>query len=246
MQQHRMASPGQLRVLHWNIHSWRDADYGSNLEAVGDVIGRTAPHVVSLTEVDERWGTAACLRELADRNGYSWLFAPSFEFGDGRPAGGFGNALLTTLPILAVQQWQLLWPPRLYDGTEPSEPRSATFARLEFLSEPLWIGTTHMPRADSQARADALERLVALTRGLSDRWLVCGDFNTPAASWLGDGHSFAVCPDPPKATYPASQPAEPIDYCIASPGIRLNAEVLSALGSDHLPQIVIARLEGGQ
>lgn len=244
--QHLAASPHQLRLLHWNIHSWRDADDDSNLKAVTDVIRRTAPHVVSLTEVDERWGTAACLRELADQNGCSWLFAPSFEFGGDRPAGGFGNALLTTLPILAVQQWQLLWPPRIYDGTEQSEPRSATFARLEFLSERLWVGTTHMPRGDSQSRADALERLVTLTGGLSDRWLVCGDFNTPASSWLGNGHSFAVCPDPPEATYPASRPVEPIDYCVASPSIQLEAEVLSAAGSDHLPLLVTARLESGQ
>lgn len=241
-----MGSPDQLRILHWNIHSWRGADDTSNLQAVTDVIRQTAPHVVSLTEVDERWGTAACLQELADQNEYSWLFAPSFEFGSSGPAGGFGNALLTTLPILAVQHWQLLWPPRLYDGSEPSEPRSATLARLEFLSEHLWIGTTHLPRDDSQARADALERLVALTRGLSGRWLVCGDFNIPASSWLSDDHSFAVCPDPPKATYPASRPVEPIDYCIASPDIRLSAEVLSAAGSDHLPLLVAARLGSRQ
>jgi endonuclease/exonuclease/phosphatase family metal-dependent hydrolase len=237
-----MGSPDQLRVLHWNIHSWRDEDDSSNLQTVTDVILQAAPHVVSLTEVDERWGTAARLQELADQNGYSWLFVPSFEFGSSKPAGGFGNALLTTLPILAVQQWQLLWPPRLYDGTEPSEPRSAMLARLEFVSEPLWIGTTHMPRDDSQARAEALDRLLILTLGLSDHWLVCGDFNTPASSWLGGRHSFAVCPDPPKATYPASQPVEPIDYCIASPGFRLDAEVLSAAGSDHLPQLVTAWL----
>jgi endonuclease/exonuclease/phosphatase family metal-dependent hydrolase len=204
------------------------------------VIRQAAPDVVSLTEVDEGWGSAARLQELADQNGYSWLFVPSFEFGSSGPAGGFGNALLTTLPILAVQQWQLLWPPRLYDGTEPSEPRSAMLIRLEFLSEPLWVGTTHMPRDDSQARADALDRLLTLTLGLSDRWLVCGDFNTPASSWLGDRRSFTVCPDPPEATYPASQPVEPIDYCIASPDIRLRAEVLSAAGSDHLPQLVTA------
>lgn len=49
-----------------------------------------------------------------------------------------------------------------------------------------------------------------------------------------------------EATYPASQPVEPIDYCIASPGIRLSAEVLSAAGSDHLPQLVAARLGNHQ
>jgi endonuclease/exonuclease/phosphatase family metal-dependent hydrolase len=228
--------------LHWNIHSWRDAAGESNLEAVSDLISQTAPHVVSLTEVDERWGNAACLKELADRSGYSWLFVPSFEFGDDTPAGGFGNALLSALPIRAAQHWQLLWPPRHYDGSEPSEPRSATFVRLELFSVSLWVGTTHLPRDDSRAREEALKRLMTLTRGLGDHWLVCGDFNTPASSWLRDGRSVVVCPDPPQATYPASLPVEPIDYSIASPRIRLSSRVVSVGGSDHLPQLVAAGL----
>jgi endonuclease/exonuclease/phosphatase family metal-dependent hydrolase len=44
-----MGNPDQLRVLHWNIHSWRGTDDTSNLPAVTDVIRQTAPHVVSLT-----------------------------------------------------------------------------------------------------------------------------------------------------------------------------------------------------
>lgn len=233
-----------LRILHWNIHSWRDASGGRNLEAVAGLIHQTAPHVVSLTEVDEAWGMADSLHELADRDGYAWLFVPSFEFGRTVPSGGFGNALLTRLPILAAQHWQLLWPSRQYDGSEPSEPRSALFARLGFGSAPVWVGTTHLPRGDPWARSKALERLMALTRRLSDRWLLCGDFNTAPSSWLGDGGPITVSPDPAQPTYPADHPVEPIDYCLASPGIHLNAEVLPVAGSDHLPQLVLARLPG--
>jgi endonuclease/exonuclease/phosphatase family metal-dependent hydrolase len=130
----------QLRLLHWNIHSWRDASGTSNLEAIADLVGEIDPHVVSLVEVDEPWGMSDSLNELAARIGYAWIFAPSFEFGEQASAGGFGNALLTKLPILAVQHWQLLWPSRLYDGTEPSEPRSVLVAKLGFLQSALWFG----------------------------------------------------------------------------------------------------------
>jgi endonuclease/exonuclease/phosphatase family metal-dependent hydrolase len=234
----------QLRILHWNIHSWRDTSGASNLETIADSVGETDPHVVSLVEVDERWGMSDSLNELADRVGYSWIFAPSFEFGDQTPAGGFGNALLTKLPILAVQHWQLLWPSKLYDGTEPSEPRSAVFAKLGFLQSPLWFGSTHLSRSDSQARANGLRRLMALTQKLDGHWLVCGDFNTPASSWLHNDRSVVVCPEPAQPTYPADEPVEPIDYCVASPGLLMEGKVLPVEGSDHLPLVVFVRVGG--
>lgn len=237
----------QLRILHWNIHAWRDASGAANLEAITDLATETDPHVVSLVEVDEPWGMADSLSELANRMGYSWIFAPSFEFGDQTPAGGFGNALLTKLPILAVQQWQLLWPARLYDGTEPSEPRSAVFAKLEFSLSPLWFGSTHLPRSDSQARANALHRLMTLTQKLDGHWLVCGDFNTPASSWLDNDRSVVVCPEPAQPTYPANdQLVESIDYCVASPDLHVEGKVLPVGGSDHLPLLVFARLTGDE
>jgi endonuclease/exonuclease/phosphatase family metal-dependent hydrolase len=235
----------QLRVLHWNIHSWRDESGASNPEAIANLVDEIDPHVVSLVEVDELWGMSDSLNELANRVGYSWIFAPSFEFGHEAPAGGFGNALLTKLPILAVQHSQLLWPSRLYDGTEPSEPRSAVFAKLGFLQSSLWFGSTHLPRSDAQARENALDRLMTLTQKLDSRWLVCGDFNTPASSWLNSDGSVVVCPEPAQPTYPASEPVEPIDYCMASPGLLVEGKVLEVMGSDHLPVVVLVRLASG-
>ena len=45
---------------------------------------------------------------------------------------------------------------------------------------------------------------------------------------------------PAKLTYPADQPAEPIDYCVASAAFRLDAEVLPGAASDHLPLLISA------
>lgn len=230
------SSSAPLRVLHWNIHSWRDPDGGTNTAVTAELIARTAPDVVMLAEADEPWGSPGSLRDVANRCGYSWLFIPAFEFGDGQPAGGFGNALLTTLPIRAVHQWQLLWPPRLYDGSEPSEPRSAMVALLGSSGGPVWTGITHMPRADARARDAALRRLRNLTGALDEPWLICGDFNTPPESWGAPG-----VVSPALKTYPADDPSEAIDYCVASPGFTLNAEVLPVAGSDHLPLLITAR-----
>ncbi len=109
---------------------------------------------------------------------------------------------------------------------------------------PLWVGSTHLPRSDAQARTDALSRLATLAQRLDGQWVVCGDFNTPASSWLDELLSMAVCPDPTQPTYPTIEPVEPIDYCVASAGLTMEATVLPVAGSDHLPLLVTARACG--
>ena len=58
--------------------------------------------------------------------------------------------------MLAVQQWQLTWPPAVYDGTEPSETRSVVLARVAVGDGAVWVGSTHLPASDRQSRAAAL------------------------------------------------------------------------------------------
>jgi endonuclease/exonuclease/phosphatase family metal-dependent hydrolase len=228
----------QLRILHWNIHSWRDMAGASNVAAVFGLVRDTDPHVVSLVEVDEPWGASAAGPELAGRLGYAWIFVPAFEYGHDTPAGGFGNALLTKLPVLVVRQRQLVWPTRLYDGTETSECRSVTLAKLGDPARSFWVGSTHLPRDDADARMAALGRLTGIAHELDGHWLVCGDFNTPSSAWLGSDSLFTAFPQPEQPTYPVGQPAEPIDYCIASPGLSVEVEVLPVAGSDHYPVLL--------
>ena len=86
---------------------------------------------------------------------------------------------------------------------------------------------------------NALRRLATLTGGLTEPWLICGDFNTAASSWPGGDRAVVV--SPAKLTYPADEPAEPIDYCVASAAFRLDADVLPGAASDHLPLLISAR-----
>ncbi len=236
-----MGTAGHIRFVHWNVHSWRDPAGGGNVSAVAELIAETDPDVVSLVEVNEAWGSPGQLAETADRTGYSWVFVPALEFGDDQPSRGYGNALLTRLPVLAVQQWQLLWPPRLYDRTEASEPRSVVLARLRHPETTFWAGALHLPAQDEHARSDALTRLLGLIEQLAEPWLICGDFNTPASSWVSEDRTMTVSVEQP--TFPAGQPTEPIDYCIASPGWNLDAAVLARGGSDHLPLSIRCRSE---
>ncbi|MGH4017190.1 MAG: endonuclease/exonuclease/phosphatase family protein [Pseudonocardiaceae bacterium] len=228
----------ELRILHWNIHSWRDDNGQSNLEAVVNLVRATEPHVVSLVEVDEPWEQPSPLDEVATRCGYASIFVPAFEFGQDAPAGGFGNALLSKLPILAVRQRQLVWPLQLFDGSEPSEARSVVFAKFRAGAGHVWIGSTHLPRGEAGTRTDAARRLGGIVQELDGQWLLLGDFNMPASDWI-DAHSFLrAYPAPAEATHPTKDPVEQIDYCVAPQTVSVQAEVLPEAGSDHLPIIV--------
>ena len=230
------SSRDELSILHWNVHSWRDESGQPNHGAVSRLVRQHSPDVVSLVEVNEPWGRPAAVRDLAGLAGYTWIFSPAVEFGRDAPDRGYGNALLTRVPVRAVQQWRLTWPPRLYDGSEPSEPRSVILAEVPFGTGTAWIGSTHLPATDPAARACALDRLTELTAGLGRWWVICGDFNTPPATWAA-----GAWPDPPQPSFPASDPAAPIDYCVASPGVSVAASILTAAGSDHLPLLARCR-----
>lgn len=227
-----------LYALHWNVHSWTDEAGRSDLDAVVRLISDLSPDIVSLVEVDESGPAAASLDQVASAAGYGSVFVPAFEYGTATPRGCFGNAILTRLPILAVRHHHLLWPVRVYDGTEPSEPRTLLLVQVRSSCGPVWIGSTHLPRTDTVARDNALLELRSITATLPPPWLVLGDFNTAAASWLSGDARLASHPAQPVPTYPASAPDEPIDYCVAPRDHHVRADVLAAPGSDHLPVLV--------
>jgi endonuclease/exonuclease/phosphatase family metal-dependent hydrolase len=227
-----------VRILHWNVHGWRDPAGRPNGHDVARLIQEIRPDAVSLVEVDEPWGLPTVLGSVAGESGYSWVFGASFEYGDDESGGGFGNALLARVPVTAVQQWRLFAPSGGYNGSEPSEPRSAVLARLALNGRSFWLGSTHFPRADAAARRLAARRLQRLTAGLSAPWLICGDFNAAPEDCFDGDACLQVSPRPVKPTYPASQPAEAIDYCLSAPGSLVSATVLQAPGSDHLPLLV--------
>ena len=86
------------------------------------------------------------------------------------------------------------------------------------------------------------QRLTAIIQRITDPWLLLGDFNMPAALWLGAHPFLRAYPTPAKPTYPTKNPVEPIDSCVAPQTLSVQGEVLPEVGSDHLPILVSCRL----
>jgi endonuclease/exonuclease/phosphatase family metal-dependent hydrolase len=229
---------GELRVLHWNIHSWTDESGNSNLERVAGLIMATEPDVVSLVEVNEPLTGPSPLHELASGTAYHSVFVPAFEYGTDQPRGQFGNTILSRIPLLDVRHHHLVWPPRIYSGTEPSEPRSLVLGRVQASVGPVWIGSTHLPATDHVARDAAARRALAIMSALSLPWLLVGDFNAGIVPWRMEYPSLQAYPETATPTYPANDPTECIDYCIAPRGQGIRVRALDVAGSDHLPIIV--------
>jgi endonuclease/exonuclease/phosphatase family metal-dependent hydrolase len=233
-------------MLHWNIHSWKDDRNVPNEAAVEGLIRDLRPDAVSLTEVSTAWGQAEPLSEIGRRLGYNWVFVPALEFRGDPATEGYGNALLTRLPILAVQQWRVHSPER-FANNEPSEPRTVVLARLDVAGTPVWAGSTHLPANQEADRSRALARLTALLGQLEAPWLICGDFNTAAKTWRDElPADVTVVPRWRRATFPARpRPLRAIDYVLVSPGLKARGNVVSRKGSDHRPVFVTATLDRG-
>jgi endonuclease/exonuclease/phosphatase family metal-dependent hydrolase len=232
-----------VRFLHWNVHSWQDPRKGtSNVAAVIELVHQTDPDVVSLVEVDETWGEPARLWQAADATGRVPVFSPVFEYGTDAPAGGFGNAILTRLPVLAVQQRQLTWPDTVYAGHEPSEPRALVLVRVATTAGPIWVGSTHLPSGDADQRAAALRQLRRVVDALDGPGVVCGDFNASPDRWPADAPAPQTGRTRLRPTAPAGEPARAVDYAVAAPGLELTTDVLTVPGSDHLPVLVDVHL----
>src|SRR5436190_6589443 len=173
-----------LRLLHWNVHSWHDDQGESNAERVVELVHACRPDIVTLVEVDEGWRSESPLAHVASETGLASVFVPAFEYGrDGEPRGGFGNAILSRLPISAVLQRHPLWPPPTYEGNEPSEARTVLLVKVRAAGG-VCVGATHLPRSDASCRAEAAKRLLAVLDSITEPWAVCGDFNMSPAQWL--------------------------------------------------------------
>ena len=206
-------------MLHWNIHSWKDDRGAPNQAAVEGLIRDLRPDAVSLTEVSTAWGRPEPLSEISERLGYRWVFVPALEYRGSPATEGYGNALLTWLPILGVQQWRVHSPER-YVNTEPTEPRTVALARLDVAGTPVWVGSTHLPASRDDERATALARLGTLLKQLGTPWLVCGDFNTRVSTWRDDlPAGVTVVPRWRRATFPAppSRPGHRLRPGLARP-----------------------------
>ncbi|MDX6748916.1 endonuclease/exonuclease/phosphatase family protein [Geminicoccaceae bacterium 1502E] len=223
-----------MRVVSYNVHACRGIDRRVDIERVAKVLRRIDADVIGLQEVEGRPRRSRLdqAQELAERLGMTCHDGPMLIDGE----GGFGNALLTRLPTVAVA--------KLRFRHVCLEPRGLLDAELRGPDGRRWrVIVTHLD-LKARCRERHILRLAGmLRRGPRLPTVVLGDFNEwrPCARALGRLDEVADQLFKLR-TFPSWAPVLPLDrmvlrHCRARRKPQVWTSPLARLASDHLPVV---------
>lgn len=241
-----------VRVLCYNIHWALGMDGKYDVGRIAEVIKAAKPDLVALQEVDvgvKRSARVHEVRRLVELTGMAGRFGPTQHY----EGGLFGNAVLTSLPILDVEIHPLPYTeatPKLQ--TYPRGAISVTVTAPD--GKPLRFVSTHFQHnvpEDRTAEAEAINGLFAAD-GDGLRTILAGDMNAKPEEdpirilqrrWTYAGD------DPPSPTVPVVNPTARIDYIFyrGAADFRLKEArvVPEEMASDHRPVFAELELTGG-
>ncbi len=230
---------GTFRLFSYNVHQGANDAGWIDLEGLAAAIEADNPDVAALQEVTRGQlanGSTDTASWLSRRLRMPFVFTPATT--------GYGNALLTRLPILT---WD--------DGPLPrgdAEPRRYLRTQLDIGSaEPITVIVTHLHHISARNRIPQVERLLEVWNS-APRTILVGDLNAApdsteimmlldaglvsAQDVTGHGDLFTF-----SSTYPRLR----IDWILGSPDITFRDFAIPATtASDHLPLAVTVGVEG--
>lgn len=236
-----------LKVMSYNIHIGnppsKDASF-RDLDAIAFVINLEKPDLVALSEVDNktrRSGEAVDqAKKLAELTGMNFYFTKAMDY----QGGEYGDAVLSKLPILDSQRYELPT-----TGIE-FEPRSVAMVTVEKDGQKLHFASTHLDHTRNDEnrvlQAKALDSILDL---LSDPIILAGDLNAQPGSKpieIIRRNLKTTCTDNCPLTFPAINPKVTIDHILFSPDNIFNLKELRTVNetyaSDHLPLVAVFEL----
>lgn len=223
--------PGTLRVVSFNIHGGKGLDGRIDLERLAKLI---APcDLAGLYEVrnphyfDHADHAATIAKSIQMRA----LFAATERHWWREH---FGNGLLTTVPVEAVQRLPL-------PGTRGKAFRNAILAHIPWQGDTLHVVAVHIDR--EQDRQPQLAQVTTLFRSLSPPALLMGDLNSdvrdPVIAALIDDPDIG---SPLHDRYGDTLPPKNIDWVFTKGIATVSAELVENDASDHpLVRVVVKR-----
>ncbi len=235
--------PRQVRVMTFNVHHAEGVDGRLDVPRIAQIIRNSGAQVVGLQEVDrgvERSGRRDLLKEIADITGMQFAFGKNID----HQGGDYGNALLTTLPIVSEGN-------RLLPNADGGEQRGALQVVIDAGGTHVLTLTTHLDhRRDDAQRLAGADAIVEMLRAWGTGPVVAmGDFNDVPGSptygklasilidvWaaVGQGDGFTI---------PVDAPMRRIDWILVRGLEPVRAEVVRTNASDHLPVVATLRLK---
>ncbi len=231
-----------MRIVTYNIRGCLGIDGVRSPERIARVLRETRADVVCLQEVHQRLpdsGLQDQPRRLSRLLGMPVRFQCNYRMGWGR----YGNAILTSLPVLDRTSTELPNRRERESILRLPERRGLLELVLDTDDGPLTVMTSHWS-LHAEDRLESVQIVAARVRQRKGRIVLCGDFNAPpsapemgllaAETGLADAGAAENAP-----TFPSDRPQSRIDYVWGSPDLALSAlTVMQTQASDHLPIVV--------
>lgn len=232
-----------FRITTYNIHKCRGLDRRVRPQRIIDVLRETNSDVIALQEVvgmDQLERERNQVRSIAEELGFD------FRIGENRRlhGGAYGNAVLTSLPILSEHNHDVTW--------RKSEPRGCLEVVLNSTEQrhKLRIFNVHLGTGFFERRYQARRLLDVVGDHALDRSprVVLGDFNEwprGLASHVLQHHFQTAEPKRKRGrarSYPGILPLAHVDHIyydqpLALVNVMIHRSRLALIASDHLPLV---------
>ncbi len=232
-----------IRVLTFNILHGATTNGDFDLDKLASVITDVDPDLVALQEVDFKTNRAKKY-DLATELGWRTKMAPLFGIAMPFDGGGYGEGILTKMPILTSRNIALPHSPG-------NEPRAAleVLVKLESGDTICFVGTHLEHQKNSSDRIDQVKKLNEVFANGKYPTILAGDLNaTPESKpililkeyWTD---SFGNKPEP---TYSSDNPQKKIDYILFRPKevweVIDNKVICDEVASDHCAVLSVLKL----
>ena len=221
-------SQDYLKLMSYNVRNTKGMDGVRNYQRIANVIINESPDVVAIQELDSmttRSEQKYVLGELAERTQMHAHYVPAISFQGGK----YGIGILSREKPLNIKAMSL-----------PGREEKRALMVAEF--EDYFFACTHLSLTEED-RLASLEIIKSCITQSQKPFFLAGDLNdTPDSKFIKAlQEDFQILTNTKKATYPAPEPTETIDYIAAWKSRTDDFAVLSTqvleepLASDHRP-----------
>ena len=228
-------SQDNLKLMSYNIRNAKGMDNVRNVQRIANVINNEAPDVVAVQELDSmttRSNQTYLLAEVAERTQMFANYAPAISFQGGK----YGIGILSKEKPLGIQTFPL-----------PGREEKRMLMVAEF--KDYFFACTHLSLTEED-RLASLEIIKNSVRTSHKPFFLAGDLNDkPESAFIKAlQQDFQILTNVKKATFPAPEPTETIDYIAAwkqrtDDFAPLSTQVIEEpLASDHRPITVTLRM----
>ncbi len=231
-----------IRVLTFNILHGATTKGDFDLDKIASVIKQANPDLVALQEVDFKTNRAKGY-DLVTELGWRTKMAPLFGKAMDYDGGGYGEGILTRMPIISSRTIVLPHSPG-------SEPRAALEVTVKLTSGDTicFIGTHLDHLSNSPDRIAQTDKINQFSGKNKYPTILSGDLNdTPESKAIKNLKKiWTDAADETKPTYPSSNPKIKIDYIFYRPAknwkVTETKVICDSIASDHCAHLAVLEL----